>query len=315
MKSPLVSVIIPVYNDAERLQKCLDCLCAQTYSPFEVIVVDNGSHNIAEVQRVVETGIGQTGTDQTNMTKTRLAATLISEAKPGSYAARNAGIAHAKGDILAFTDADCLPAPDWIARGVAQIKAHPDCGLVAGAIHIFTRNHRHPVELYESVMALSQQRFVEQDHFGATANIFTRPEVFKAVGRFNTELKSSGDVEWGQRVFAAGYEQIYAEDVRIEHPARQTFAQLAKQASRHAGGFYQVRCEQNESAVGRNLAFLRLLGFHLMPPVMFAVEMIKHPQLRSPMQIAKVVLTLAFVRAVIVKSLVSLKLGGTAERI
>lgn len=312
--SMFVSVIIPVYNDADRLRQCLDCLQAQTYGAdgrsskdgaseaFEIIVVDNGSTDFSAVQSVVQS-------------ITNVSITLITESTPGSYAARNAGIACAKGDILAFTDADCLPARNWIERGVAQMTAHPDCGLVAGAIHIFTQNEGHPVELYESVMALSQQRFVTQDHFGATANIFTRPEVFKAVGLFNTELKSSGDVEWGRRVFAAGYEQIYAEDVRVDHPARQTFAQLAKQASRHAGGFYQVRCQQNPSSMGRNLAFLKLLGFHLMPPVRFAAEMARHPKLRTPMRIAKVVVTLAFVRMVIVKSLLSLKLGAVAERV
>jgi len=298
--SPKVSVIIPVYNDAHRLAKCLRALQTQTYALFEIIVVDNGSADLSEVQSVVDDCS---------------AAMLITESKPGSYAARNAGVTRAKGDILAFTDADCLPAADWLECGVAQMKAHPDCGLIAGAIHIFTQNNRHPVELYESVMALSQQKFVEQDHFGATANIFTRPEVFEAVGAFDTELKSSGDVEWGVRVFAAGYVQIYAEDVRVEHPARRTFAQLAKQASRHAGGFYQVRCQQNKSAVGRNIAFLKLLAFHLMPPVRFALDMARHPKLHTPTQVAKVVLTLGFVRAVIVKSLLALKLGGAAERV
>ena len=304
VSEPLVSVIIPVYNDAERLQTCLDRLSKQTYSAFEVIVIDNGSSDWLAVEAVVDS----------YLMNHYLSVSLISEATPSSYAARNAGIAHAKGEILAFTDADCLPARDWLAQGVSQMQAHPGCGLIAGAIHIVTQNNRHPVELYESVMALSQQRFVTQDHFGATANIFTRPEVFESVGLFNTLLKSSGDVDWGQRVFAAGYEQIYAEAVQVEHPARQTFAQLAKQASRHAGGFYQVRCEQNKSAVERNVAFLKLLGFHIMPPVLFALEMARHPRLQTPIKVAKVVMTLAFVRAVIVKSLISLRFGGAAER-
>lgn len=300
MTSPFVSVIIPVYNDAYRLRRCLHALLGQTYSAFEIIVVDNGSADFSDVQALVAAYPN---------------ATLTTESIPGSYAARNAGIACAKGDILAFTDADCLPAADWLACGVAHMLAHPDCGLIAGAIHIFMQNEHHPVELYESVMALSQQKFVAQDHFGATANVFTRPEIFAAVGLFNTELKSSGDVEWGKRVYAAGYRQIYAEDARVNHPARQTFGQLAKQASRHAGGFYQVRCQQNTSMVGRNVAFLKLLGFHLMPPVQFALEMARHPKLQTPLQVAKVVMTLGFVRAVIVKSLLALKLGGTAERV
>lgn len=298
--SPLVSVIIPVYNDPIRLRRCLNNLLGQTYKTFEVIVVDNGSDRFEDIQAVVEAYPWKL---------------LFVEPTPGSYAARNAGIAHARGDILAFTDADCLPVADWLARGVAQMKAHPRCGLIGGCIQIHTQNKQHPVELYESVMALSQQKFVEQDHFAATANMFTRPDVFEEVGLFDTALKSSGDVEWGRRVFTAGYAQIYAEDVRISHPARQTFAQLAKQASRHAGGFYQVRCQQQASWLARNTAFLKLLGFHLMPPVQFALEMARHPQLRTPSDVMKVVLTLGFVRAVIVKSLLKLRFGGVAERV
>jgi glycosyltransferase involved in cell wall biosynthesis len=296
---PLVSIVIPVYNDADRLMLCLERLSAQTYAPCEVIVVDNGSACLEKIETVVA-GCA--------------IAKLLTEPAPGSYAARNCGIASARGKILAFTDADCLPALDWVEQGVIQLQAHPNCGLVAGAIQIITRNLEHPVELYESVMGLSQQKFVEQDHFGATANLFTWSEIFERVGQFNTALKSSGDVEWGQRVFAAGYLQIYASSAIVEHPARHSFAQLSQQASRHAGGFYDLQCRQKPEAWAQNWAYLKLLGFHLMPPVMFALSIAHHPQLKTLGQKAKVVFTLSYVRLVIVKSLLQLKLGGVSER-
>jgi GT2 family glycosyltransferase len=295
----LVSVIIPVYNDAERLNDCLARLALQTYSPFEIIVVDNGSDNVAGVEAVVAA---------------YPFASLQSEAMPGSYAARNRGIEVAKGEILAFTDADCLPAVDWLAQGVQEMQANLNCGLVAGAIAIVMQTPHHPVELYESVMGLAQETFVRQHHYGATANLFTWPAVFDKVGRFNATLNSSGDVEWGQRVFAAGYAQHYVASARIEHPARRSFAELAQQASRHAGGFYKVRCQQQPTWLGRNAAYLKLLAFHLMPPVRFARTMAQHPQLADAGQVAKVVLTLAFVRLMVAKALLSLKFGGVAAR-
>ncbi len=295
----LVSVIIPVYNDAERLKLCLARLAEQTYASYEVIVVDNGSADLTAVKAVVDT---------------YEFASLTTEERPGSYAARNRGIAIAQGQILAFTDADCIPAVDWIEQGVSQLQAHPDCGFVAGAINIFMRNPDHPVELFESVMGLSQQTFVACDHFGATANLFTRPDVFERVGVFNAALKSSGDREWGQRVFAAGLPQIYAKTVCIDHPARPSFAELSRQASRHAGGFYDLRCRQNPSFISRNLTYLKLLGFHLMPPVMFAIYTARHPQLKTWQQRAKVVFTLAFVRLITIKALLLLKFGGIATR-
>lgn len=292
-------MIVPVYNDAERLSDCLACLSAQTYSPLEMIVVDNGSDDLAAVERVVA---------QCPLAK------MVCEAMPGSYAARNRGIDAAQGEILAFTDADCEPAIDWVEQGVRVLRSHCDCGLVGGAIEIVMNNPAHPVELYESVMALNQEKFVTQDHYGATANVFTYFEVVEQVGGFNTALKSSGDVEWGQRVFAAGYAQIYASQAVVSHPARSSFAQLARQASRHAGGFYDLRCRPAASWVEGNWIFLKLLGFHLMPPVMFAWKMTFNPELKQLSQKIKVVMTLAFVRWVTVGTLVRLKLGGESER-
>ena len=250
----LVSVIVPVYNDADRLSVCLARLVAQTYKPLEIVVVDNGSEDLAEVKALAD----------------RYEVGLVFEAVPGSYAARNRGIEVASGKILAFTDADCVPAVDWVAAGVRALRSRPNCGLVAGGIEVIMCNPEHPVELYESVVGLAQQMFVTRDRYGATANVFTYAEVFERVGRFNMALKSSGDVEWGQRVFAAGYAQVYAPQAVVRHPARRSFSELARQVSRHAGGFYDLRCRQAASAGAGNLAFLKLLGFHAMPPVMFA---------------------------------------------
>ena len=86
-----VSVIIPVFNDAERLKICLTALEKQTYPQdyYEVIVVDNGSDENLE-----------------NVVKQFTQAKLAYYPELGSYAARNHGIALAKGEILAFTDAD-----------------------------------------------------------------------------------------------------------------------------------------------------------------------------------------------------------------
>jgi len=97
--TPFVSVIIPVYNDPERLKTCLQALEEQTYpqSSYEVIVVDNGSDESIE-PIVTEFNQAKAGY----------------EPHPGSYAARNKGLSLARGEVIAFTDADCIPALDWI---------------------------------------------------------------------------------------------------------------------------------------------------------------------------------------------------------
>ncbi len=168
--SPFVSVIIPVFNDAERLRLCLQALERQSYprDRYEVVVVDNGSDD--DLQPVVDP---------------YKQVVLLRERRPGSYAARNAGIAKAKGDILAFTDADCIPDRQWIALGAARFLAADNCGLVAGQIELFFQNPSQPtaVELYDSIkIGFPQAEFVAESHYGATANLFTSKAIVEAVG-------------------------------------------------------------------------------------------------------------------------------------
>jgi glycosyltransferase involved in cell wall biosynthesis len=228
-QNPFVSVIVPVFNDSDRLKICLEALQRQTYPKhlYEAIVVDNGSDSNQKTEAVV---------------KQFSQAAIATETRPSSYAARNKGISLAKGEILAFTDSDCIPADDWIQRGVANLLNKPDCSVVGGKVEFFFQNRNRPntIELYESLTAIPQQYFVEIDKFAATANLFTYKNVFDRVGYFNDRLKSSGDREWGMRVSSSGDRIIYAEDTRVAHPARYSYQQLHQKIIRLAGGFYNL---------------------------------------------------------------------------
>lgn len=214
MDKPFVSVIIPVYNDSVRLQKTLQALYLQTYpyTRYEVIVVDNASDD------GVFTVVRQFPNAQ-----------ISYEEKRGSYAARNTGIAAAKGEIIAFTDSDCIPHTDWISQGVQALMDNPKAGLIAGHIEFFFAGHSPTVgEYVDSIFHLRQEHYSRVQHFGATGNVFTWRSVFDHVGEFNDQLYSMGDKEWGQRVFAAGYEVIYSPKAVVRHPARNTQDLLAK---------------------------------------------------------------------------------------
>ena len=245
-----MSVIIPVHNDAQRLGTCLAALEQQTYPAhrYDIIVVDNGSEDEAALANVIAASSH---------------ASTVKEATPGSYAARNRGIALAKGEILAFTDADCIPAADWLEKGVKYLQANPQRGLVAGRIEMFfvDPDHVTAAALYDQVvMGFPQQEFLETCRGAMTANIFTRRAVVETVGTFRTTLKSHSDLEWGARVYGAGYDQIYAEDAWVAHPARNSIQSLWQRTRRLSGGVYQVfYIEPDLSTWSRHKRFIKLV--------------------------------------------------------
>ena len=225
---PFVAVIVPVYDDAERLTRCLRALEEQTYpaDQYQVLVVDNGSsEDIAGVCRAFP----------------RVRCLL--EPRPGSYAARNKGIASTDGELLAFTDSDCLPHRDWLERGAAHLQAEPDLGMVGGNVLVFPKDpsRKTAVELYESAFAFPQRQRIEAEHWSVTANLLVRRDVMEAVGPFDAELRSGGDAEWCRRAHAAGHRLAYAEDARVDHPARASLAELRAKARRVAGGARAAR--------------------------------------------------------------------------
>ena len=316
---PFVSVIVPVFNDADRLRLCLQALAVQSYQQdeqkneqknggysckhkgYEVIVVNNASDESEGIPAIVA--------------EFPFASVYAYEQEAGSYAARNCGLGLAKGSVLAFTDADCIPAADWLEKGVAHLMSIDNCGLVAGRIKLFFRGAKaNSVELYESLTAFPQQRLLSQYQGAATANVFTFKSVVDAVGPFNASLLSQGDLEWGQRVFAAGYRQFYAEDACVDHPARYTFEQLRRRTVRLAGGAFGRLIRPEYGILRRNFTFAKLLIEDLMPPVNFAIGAIKDERLSGYRQKLLVPLVLIWVRYVSAIEKVRLKSGGLPYR-
>lgn len=259
--TPRVSVIVPTYNDATRLRLCLGALEQQSLprDQFEVIVVDNGSTD-----------------DTTDVLAEHPGIVAEREPQPGSYAARNRAIEIARGEILAFTDSDCIPAPDWLERALARFDERPDLARIAGAVEIFFRDPDRPtgIELYEALHAFPQQRYAEEHGFGVTANMCTRRSVVDAVGPFDATLPSGGDNEWGQRAKSAGFPITYAPEVLVRHPARRTLRELHRKMLRvHSADWSRTRRASRRE-------WFRLFGRSLRPPVRSAWRARNNPLLR-----------------------------------
>jgi glycosyltransferase involved in cell wall biosynthesis len=303
LSQPFVSVIIPVFNDRDRLKTCLTSLEKQSYPKnlYEVIVIDNGSDSQQNIAEVIAQFKGVLATY---------------ESCPGSYAARNKGIAIAKGEVIAFTDADCIPAEDWIEKGVKNLLATPNCGLVVGKIEIFFKNTNRLtlVEQYESIMAFQQKEHLEKYKYGSTANVFTFKSVLDRVGFFDANLKSNGDFEWGRRVAAANYQQVYADEVCVAHPARYSFAQLYKRTVRLAGGIYDAQIQKCDSYIQRNKLFLRSVLEDFAAPILCFREIFFNNNLKGFSQKITIYLIESAVRYIRAMEKIRLKLGGVSIR-
>jgi glycosyltransferase involved in cell wall biosynthesis len=290
-----VSVIIPVLNDSERLATCLEALENQTYpiARYEVIVVDNGSDE--DIDAVVERFD---------------IATAAFDRRVGSYAARNKGVSLARGEILAFTDSDCTPNPDWIEKGVQNLLTFPDVGFVGGKVEFLFKKQQRPnaYELYDSIASFRQKDNIENYNFSVTANLFTFKSVFQHVGPFNDTLKSGGDREWGQRVHSSGYKLVYAENACVAHPARSTLLQLTKKAIRVTGGLHELKNNQGNS-------FFSLFKHSgLIPPLRKTYHLIINKRLSKKREKIKVILIHLVLNYVKAYETIRLQLGMNASR-
>jgi len=236
-----VSVVIPVHGDRGGLARTLDCLAAQDFTdPVEVLVVDNGDNP---------------GLD--GVVHGRPAVRVLIESRPGSYAARNRALLDARGSVLAFTDADCLPRPGWLGAGVRALAAAGPDAFVGGRIVVDPGPRPAAAALWDSVSGLRQQDYVA-DGWAATANLFVSRSTLDRVGPFAADMRSTGDREWGTRATDAGVRAVYAEDAVLDHPARADLAEVRRKLRRTAQGTQDFRALRglppfDDGEIGRTL--------------------------------------------------------------
>ncbi|AUX64535.1 glycosyltransferase [Escherichia coli] len=219
-----VSVIIPTYRDWERLSKCLNAIKKQRYPAefIQVIVINNDPFDNNPF----------INSDEYKNVK------FLVEGKVGSYAARNKGLNYAKGEIIAFTDSDCVPDEFWISNAVRHFEENSKCTRIGGKIELFFKGNvsKTLAEFYEQSYAFRQKEFVQRQGMAATANMFSYKKVFDDISYFNDSLMSGGDAEWGVRANNKGYRIDYCDSVTVYHPARESMKQIFIKNRREASG-------------------------------------------------------------------------------
>ena len=222
----LVSVVVPVYNDQERLYICLAALAQQTLpnSTWEVIVVDNGS----------QPEIVAPHTRSLNLKMARCP-------KPGSYAARNVGVRLARGEVIAFLDADLVPAPHWLETGLKAIRSAPVRTLIGGAVRFVPSEKPGAVELFQQIRIGGQQDNIEKRRFSGAGNLFVRKQDVLEVGSFNETLYSGGDKEWSWRAVDRGFDLLFCPQAEVSATHRNSLAAAIRYTRRVTGGRFQMR--------------------------------------------------------------------------
>ena len=204
----IASIIIPHYRDMERLDRCLTALGPQVQPGMEVVVVDNDS-----------------GLDFSALSAAHPWARIVTEAEKGAAVARNRGVRETSAETLLFIDADCVPAPDWVAQ---SISALPKGDVVSGRVDTFDEGNgpRTGAQAFETVFAFRQKDYIEKQGFAVTANLATTRRVFAAVGDFRVGL--SEDKDWCQRAVRAGFTLVYVDAMAVSHPTRSDWPALRK---------------------------------------------------------------------------------------
>jgi glycosyltransferase involved in cell wall biosynthesis len=212
-----ISVIVPAYNAEKTLKACLDAIRAQDIAAdrFETIVVDNNS---SDATRDIAGSFPRVR--------------LLRERRQSSYAARNRGLSIARGDLIAFTDADCTPRSNWLDQ-LARQMADKNTMVVMGrdksagqttAIRLLS-DYDHRKEAY--VMSSDNPDI----YYGHTNNMMTRRETFEECGYF-AELVRGGDVVFVHRVLSRyGTEAVkYHPESIVDHLEIRSAATYFKKA-------------------------------------------------------------------------------------
>lgn len=218
MKSrPEISLIVPHLNQPEHLRRCLGALTKQSLGreEFEIIVVDNGS-------REAPAWVSEWD------------ALLVAESTPGPGPARNRGVAVARGEVLAFIDADCIADRNWLAEMRNALSAGGPRCIVGGDVRVGCADPARMtmIEAYETVFAYRQREYIEKKGFSGAGNLMVRRADFDRIGPF-AGITVSEDRDWGRRATALGYRIVYAPRAIVYHPARASLDEILTKWRRH----------------------------------------------------------------------------------
>ncbi|MBI5789559.1 MAG: glycosyltransferase [Candidatus Schekmanbacteria bacterium] len=198
----MLSIIVPAYNAEKTIRQCLNALVAQAYPAdlYEIIVVDDGSR------------------DRTKAIVQEYAVRYIRQENQGPAAARNKGANAARGEIILFTDSDCVPDTDWINQMLIPFEK-PEIVAVKGAYKTRQKSivaRFAQIEFEERFEMLEKAESIDMvDTYSAGF----RKELFLKIGGFDTSFPEANneDTELSYRISNLGYKMAFNSQAKVYH--------------------------------------------------------------------------------------------------
>ena len=204
MNHPFVSVVISVRNNPQGIKQALNALISQDYpnNRYEIIVIDNDS------------------SDRTPAEIKKFDVKMIEERRDHNpYIARNRGVKASKGEIVAFTDSDCIPNKNWLTEGTISLEKN-DADMIGGYINFIVDENSSIPELTDSIVFLQQELYVNERKSACTANLFITKETIKSLNYFSENTVYDGDTRLTRKATQQGYKLVFEEKTIVDHRPR-----------------------------------------------------------------------------------------------
>jgi glycosyltransferase involved in cell wall biosynthesis len=256
MTSPLVSVVVPTYARPDRLQSCLAALYKQVFcAPWEIVIIDDGSPEPIQY--------GKANRGETTVFQPRVR--IVRQENAGPAAARNHGVAIAKGIVIAFTDDDCQPEPTWLEQLFQRWQLNPRAMVGGTTLNALLRNPFSTTS--QLIIDLVYQYFnadPDDAYFLASNNALCSRQQFLAIGGFDLSFPRPGAEDrdfcdrWRQQNWPLIWQQ-QAYVVHFHHQNLQGFVGLHVRYGRGAFLYQYKRTLRQSGSFSEDLGFHRVL--------------------------------------------------------
>lgn len=187
---PMISVVMPAYNASRYVGQAIESVLKQTFTDFELLIIDDGS-----TDSTLEIA------NHYAMRDRRIK--VLAQANQGVSATRNRGVRVAKGQFIAFLDADDLWLPDKLAAHIEHFHANPNLAVSFSRVEFVSPDGEPTGQISTSrLVNLKPEDFLYENPTTTMSNPVSRAEVFAQVGGFAEDMSYSEDLEWLFRVMS-----------------------------------------------------------------------------------------------------------------